>query len=223
MTTAKVRADFDRIASLAGEDSWGHNEHYHPFLLRHLPTPCRAALDIGCGTGQFSRLLATRTEQVTGVDLSPRMIEVARDRAQGHPNITFQVADVTTWLFPDEAFDCVASIATLHHLPLAKMLQKMKRTLTVGGTLLVLDLYEAVSWSDRLLELLAVPTHTAFKVLKSRHIRESQAVQEAWAEHGKDDVYPTLAAVRRVCAEVLPGAQVRRHLLWRYSIIWHKV
>ena len=38
-----VRADFDRIALLSGEE-WGHNSHYHDFLARHIPERCREAL-----------------------------------------------------------------------------------------------------------------------------------------------------------------------------------
>lgn len=222
MTTTKVRADFDRIAALTQEDSWGHNEQYHPFLLRHVPTPCHAVLDIGCGTGKFSRLLAARADKVVGLDLSPQMIEVAVARANAYPNLEFHVADVTTWPLPSETFDCVTSIATLHHLPLMETLQKIKDSLTVGGVLLVLDLYEPKSWSDRLLEMMAVPVHMLLKVLKTGRLHDSQAVQDAWAEHGQDDVYPTMDEVRQICAQVLPGAYVRRHLLWRYSIVWQK-
>jgi hypothetical protein len=54
---AVIREDFDRIARLSG-DSWNHNTQYHPFLLRQLPSRMRAALDIGCGAGAFSRLVA---------------------------------------------------------------------------------------------------------------------------------------------------------------------
>ena len=94
-----IQADFDRIALLS-PDGWDHNAHYHRFLLRHVPARCRAALDVGCGTGAFSRLLAERSDQVIALDLSPRMIEIARARAEHLPNITFQVADATNWAFP---------------------------------------------------------------------------------------------------------------------------
>jgi SAM-dependent methyltransferase len=59
------------------EDGWDHNAHYHAFLLGQLPTRCGQALDVGCGTGSFARLLAGRCDQVLGIDLSPRMVAVA--------------------------------------------------------------------------------------------------------------------------------------------------
>ena len=44
----------------------------------------------------------------------------------------------------------------------------------------------------------------------------------AWDEHGRHDSYLTLSEIRKTCADVLPGASVKRHLLWRYSLIWKK-
>jgi SAM-dependent methyltransferase len=137
-----VQADFDRIALLS-QDGWDHNGHYHSFLLKHIPASCEAALDVGCGTGAFSRLLAERSDQVVALELSPRMVEMAKARSKPYSNIEFQVADATRWVFPVEEFDCVASIATLHHLPIEEMLLKMRGALRVGGTLAILDLYES--------------------------------------------------------------------------------
>jgi len=67
--TSTIRADFDRIALLPNE-GWGHNCHYHGFLLRQLPPRCEYALDIGCGTDSLSRLLAAWSERVLALDLS---------------------------------------------------------------------------------------------------------------------------------------------------------
>ena len=94
--TQKIRQDFDRIA-LHDREKWNHNNHYHRFLLKQLPAQCKTALDIGCGTGEFSRLLAQQIEKVIAIDLSPNMIEVAKQRSRQLPNIDFQVADVMRW------------------------------------------------------------------------------------------------------------------------------
>ena len=217
--TSRIRADFDRIALLSGND-WNHNNHYHDFLLRQLPPHCTDALEIGCGTGAFSRLLASRSDRVLALDLSPQMIRVAKDHLKQYSNIDFQVADAMTWEFPIEQFDCVASIATLHHLPTEKMLCKMKETLKINGTLIILDLFQAEGLSDVLTSALAMPAHIILRLVKTGRLREPRQVREAWAEHGRHDSYPTLSQIRQVCAAVLPGARVRKHLLWRYSITW---
>jgi ubiquinone/menaquinone biosynthesis C-methylase UbiE len=216
-----VQADFDRIAPLTRE-GWDHNSHYHGFLLRQLPPRCTEALDVGCGTGTFSRLLAQRSDRVLGLDLSPRMIEVARQRSRATPNVEFVVVDATAWEFPAARFDCVASIATLHHLPAETTLARMRDALKIGGTLIVLDLFQGEGLPDVLTSLLAVPVNVALGLIRTGRLRRPRQVREAWAEHGRHDSYLTLSQVHQVCDSVLPGAQVRKHLLWRYSITWNK-
>jgi 2-polyprenyl-3-methyl-5-hydroxy-6-metoxy-1,4-benzoquinol methylase len=73
----------------------------------------REVLDAGCGEGFFSRLLAARRARVTGVDRSPRLIELAR--AQAPPGTTYRVADLSRPL-PELAgrFDAVASYMALN-------------------------------------------------------------------------------------------------------------
>src|SRR6185295_10544004 len=148
-----IQEDFDRIA-LVSDDGATHNDHYHNFLLRQLPANCQRVLEIGCGTGTFSRRLAARSEAVSAgiqsatgthvlaLDLSPEMIRLARERSAQFANLEFQLADVLQWPFPADSFDCIASIATLHHLPLSEALSKMKTALKPGGILLILDLFE---------------------------------------------------------------------------------
>jgi len=216
-----IQADFDRLALLS-RDGWDHNSHYGDLLLKHIPKNCESALEIGCGKGAFARLMAKRAGRVLALDLSPRMIQIARERSREFANIDFRVANVLEWKFPTEQFDCVASIATLHHLPMEEMLTKMKSALKANGTLLVLDLFEGEGLPDVLRSALAVLVSTILKLIKTGRVRPSRAEREAWAEHSQRDVYLTLSQVCKICADVLPGAQVRKHLLWRYSIIWKK-
>jgi SAM-dependent methyltransferase len=216
-----LRADFDRLAGLS-EDGWDHNAHYHGFLLAQLPPGCRQALDVGCGTGAFARLLAGRCDRVLGIDLAPRMVEVARARSGGHPNLDYQVADASSWPFPPVRFDCVASIAAAHHLPLAPLLRKMGEAVIPGGTLLVLDIYRPRSPADLAVSLLAVPGSRLLRLRHTGRLADPPEQRLAWEEHGRTDRYLTLGEVRAACARSLPGARVRRHLLWRYSIVWRR-
>ena len=72
---SSVEADFDRLA-LLDDQGWTSNNHYHNSLLKHLPANCENALEIGCGTGAFARLLAKRCKHVVALDLSSDMIRV---------------------------------------------------------------------------------------------------------------------------------------------------
>ncbi len=218
---AIIRADFDRLAHY-DTDAWSHNGHYHGLLLRQLPVPCEAALEIGCGTGGLARQLAARAGHVLALDLSPTMIQIAQARSAGCANIDYRVADVLSWDWPAEHFDGIVSVATLHHLPLAEILPRMRAALRPGGVLAVLDLVNSAGPRDRLLDALALPVSGVLGLLKNGRLAESPDVRAAWDAHGQHDAYLTLAEIRQACAGSLPGARVRRHLLWRYSLVWRK-
>ena len=213
--------DFDRIA-LVSTDGATHNEHYHNFLLHYLTSNCRDALEVGCGTGGFARRLAERSEHVLALDLSPEMIRLARERSAHFPNIDFQLVDVRDWSFPVACFDCIASIATLHHLPYPEILSQMKAALKPGGVLLILDLFEPAGISDSLLNLLALPVSAGLRLLHHGRLLPHREVRDAWNAHEQHDSYPTMSEVRALCERTLPGAKIRKHLLWRYSIVWQK-
>ncbi len=215
-----LQTDFDRIA-LVSPDGSLHNNHYHNFLLRQLRSNCQAALEIGCGKGEFSRRLAATSVRVLALDLSPEMIRIAR--AQAHPpNIEFEIADVMLFDLPSEGFDCVASIATLHHLPLREIFLQMKAALKLGGILLILDLFEPSGVIDTLSNPLAVLVSVTLRLIHHGHLRPSREALDAWAVHERHDIYPTMNQIRKLCAEILPGARIKKHLLWRYSVVWQK-
>jgi ubiquinone/menaquinone biosynthesis C-methylase UbiE len=220
-TSESIRADFDRIALLEG-GCWDHNAHYHEYLMRHLPRKCGRVLEIGCGAGSFSRRLARRAERVTAIDLSPQMIRLARERAKEFPNIDFVNADAMTYSCAAHQFDAVATLTTLHHLPMEDILRKISRALRPGGVFLCLDLYRRSSLSDALLDGAAFPASLLLNLIKNGSLRPPKEIREAYAEHGKTDAYLTLPEIERICARRLAGAQIKRHLFWRYSIVWKK-
>lgn len=221
-----IERDFDRLALLDDND-WTHNNHYHGFLLRQVPANCSNALEIGCGTGTFSRRLAERSQHVIALDLSSEMIRVARARSEPFQNIEYRCADVMAGDLPGRGFDCVATIATLHHLPLGEVLLKLKYSVKPGGVLLVIDLFEPErnlltldGLRDWLVNVAAMGVSGGLRLIHNGRLKQPKKVRAAWEEHGKTDSYPTMQEVRALCAEILPGAQIRQHLLWRYSIVW---
>jgi ubiquinone/menaquinone biosynthesis C-methylase UbiE len=223
-----IEKDFDRLA-LLDSDGWTHNNHYHNFLLQNVPAKCGSALEIGCGTGAFSRRLAESAERVLALDLSPEMIRVARSRSTQFPNLEFQVADVMALDFPREHFDCIATIATLHHVPSREALVKIEAALKPGGVLIVLDLFEPernmlklAGWRDAFLNLVAMGVSVSLRLIHNGRLRPPREVRAAWEEHGAHDSYPTMREITSLCTELFPEARVRRHLLWRYSIVWKK-
>jgi len=220
-TPETIRRDFDRVA-LASDERWNHNTHYHNYLLAQLPERCGRALEIGCGTGNFARLLAARAERVVALDISPQMIRLARERSASYSNIDFLEGDAMSHQFPGEQFDCVATLTTLHHLPIEAALTKIRNILKPGGVFLCLDLYQRSTLTDLLSDCVAYPTSLLLRTIKTGRPNPPRDVRAAYAEHEKTDTYPTLPQLKQTCADILPGALVTRHLLWRYSVIWKK-
>ena len=219
--TQKIREDFDRLARYDRE-GWNHNNHYHKFLLQQLPSHCKSVLDIGCGTGAFSRLLAERCDRVMAIDLSPQMITVAKQDSQNYTNINFQVADILQWKFPVEQFDAIVSIATFHHLPLETLLPNLQTALKPGGKLIILDLIQHENIQDRLSDLIAVPLNWIWQRFKNNHIQHSPEAKAAWQEHFRTDKYLTRSQAQQIYTKSYEGAKIKKHLFWRYSAVWEK-
>ena len=60
------------------------------------------------------------------------------------------------------------------------------------------------------------------RLVGSARRRQPRELSRAWAEHGETDSYLTMPELRQLSADLLPGAKVRRHLFWRYSVVWRK-
>jgi len=216
----QVRAEFDHLAALP--ESWDANTHYHRFLLRHMPPGCDHALEVGCGTGKLACALATRAKRVTAIDLSPEMISRARRRAAAHGNIELIVADAAAWDFPPRAYDFVISVATLHHLPLGRSLDALREATAPGGVLAILDLLERPGMTGVLHNAVAAPMAAVLRFVHTGRLLPPPLMRRAWREHGRGDRYLTPAELQEAVRTHLPGALVRRHLLWRYSVIWRR-
>ncbi len=93
------------------------------------------ALDAACGTGRHARALTARGHEVTGVDLTPEMLERARASV---PGASFVQADLRTLPFEDGDFELVVCGLALSHLPdLDRAVGELARVLKPGGPLVV--------------------------------------------------------------------------------------
>lgn len=97
----------------------------------------RRVLDAGCGSGPLSAALRARGAIVTGVDASPAMLELARERLGGSADL--YVADLSKPLpFADGSFDDVVSSLVLHYLEdWSAPLAELRRVLKPGGRLIL--------------------------------------------------------------------------------------
>ena len=128
-----------------------------------------SVLDLGCGTGTLSILMAEHVGpegHVVGIDLSPRMLATARRKASGS-NLTFRQANAEALPYPDASFDVVTATYTLHEMPRqarANALRECRRVLKPEGRLVVVDVHIPRSWWRRALfrALMLFETDTAW-------------------------------------------------------------
>jgi len=141
-------------AGLAAVCSYGMPRHYNGLIhfsqrLALAPwlrvPPGTRVLDVGCGVGRWSRLLAARGAHVTGIDLSPTMIAQAQRRArlQGlTSNCRFLVHDLAT-LETGQKFDLVLGVTVLQHIledaALRAALERLVAHLAADGRLVLLE------------------------------------------------------------------------------------
>lgn len=110
-------------------------------LSGSLPPPPQSVLDIGCGTGSLSVVLAQMGYIVTGIDLSPEMIAMARAKAEANGlAVTFEVMDAAQPQLAPRQFDALVCRHLLWALPgTAQVLERWVRLLKPGGRLLLVE------------------------------------------------------------------------------------
>lgn len=125
-----------RAMSLGRDGSWKRA------LISALPDlAAPACIDLACGTGDVALLLAARYPRgvVAGVDLVPRMLEMA-SRRPGCRNVAFQAGDLCALPFADGCADIVTGAYALRNAPeLRAALAEIRRILKPGGCAAVLD------------------------------------------------------------------------------------
>ena len=97
----------------------------------------------GCGFGDDAIRLATLGAEVSGSDLSPDLVEIARHRAArlGLANLHFDVCPVERTTYPDASFDLVFFNDILHHVDIPATVAEARRVLQPGGRLVINELY----------------------------------------------------------------------------------
>jgi SAM-dependent methyltransferase len=136
----------------------------------NIPLARQRALDFGCGPGRLSQALAGHFERVDGVDISPSMIELARqfnrrpDRCEYH---TLGADDLA--LFPDHHFDFIYTTMTLQHLKpryTRQYLAEFMRVLRPEGLLIFQLPSRPATLAGRLKQIVPEPLVDAYRRLR---------------------------------------------------------
>jgi ubiquinone/menaquinone biosynthesis C-methylase UbiE len=168
-------------------ESWAYDKLVGPVLatffaemhedLERLPSHGRI-LDVGCGGGHISRMLADwKTElQITGLDLSAEQIIRARHAARGYGDrLSYVVGTATSMPFEDNSFDALISIGSLKHWPDRSLgLRECIRVVRPGGTLVITETDRSCRFEDmnRFVDRIALPSFAkpVFRMVYRTHV-----------------------------------------------------
>jgi len=104
------------------------------------PSEGIAVLDVGCGTGAHLEHYQNARCNVSGIDQSPSMLQVARDRLGERADL--YLGDASNMPYPDKEFDLIIMSAVLHEMPRgvrSAVINEAKRTLKEEGRILLID------------------------------------------------------------------------------------
>lgn len=207
-----VVGTFNRRPPRPGRPPWNHNIAYYPVVLEAAPSPCRRALDVGCGQGLLIEELSAVAQSVVGIERDHVALAAAAQRTEHLGNVTLVESDVFDAELPLGGFDLVSAVAVLHHMPLEAGLARLAALVAPGGTLVVVGMAKSQGWRD------LTRTAAAFPVANVEVLR-----------HGHTDVgaptadpSETLGEVKAAAARIVPGARVHPRLLFRYTLIWNR-
>ena len=102
-------------------------------LSNHLRVGMRV-LELGCGTGYFTRELARSGADIVAIDVSPELLEIARADCST-PNVRYEIQDACVMSYRDAVFDSVVGSSVLHHFEIKGALLEIYRVLKSGGTI----------------------------------------------------------------------------------------
>jgi trans-aconitate 2-methyltransferase len=138
-------------------------------LVAAIPTTeVNVAIDLGCGPGNSTQVLAERFASATirGIDSSDDMLKEARQRL---PELSFELADIATWR-PDQRFDVILANASLQWVPdHAELYPRLVNLLNPGGTLAVQTPDNLEEPAHRLAREIASSGRWADKIGSVRH------------------------------------------------------
>mgnify|MGYP002777048749 FL=1 len=143
MTKTTVREQYDQMAAKYDRRWSSYITNTLSFLQDWTQiSPQDKVLDVACGTGEFEQLVLTQqpTQEIIGVDISEKMLAIARQKLHAYPNVSFHTALASALPFPDNSFDAIVSASSFHYFedPVAALVE-MKRVLKPHGRVAILD------------------------------------------------------------------------------------
>ncbi|MFW8602460.1 class I SAM-dependent methyltransferase [Desulfobacterota bacterium M19] len=142
----------------------GHSQSMDMLIEMSKVSSSDVVLDLACGPGLVACEFAPHARHVTGIDITPKMIEQAKERQKKKKldNITWQIGDVLPLVFPDDHFSIVLTRYSFHHfINPGAVVAEMIRVCKPGGKVMIADVVlppEKIVAYDKL-EKMRDPSH----------------------------------------------------------------
>lgn len=178
------------VPGVAGEIA---HEHWHRYAFARRFAAGRRVLDVACGEGYGSALLARVAGNVIGVDAAADTVSHARATYAAHANLRFEAASAAALPLPDATVDVVVSFETVEHLPRElqpRMLEEIARVLADDGVL-----------------VLSAPNPVEYS--------QARGYRNPYHEHE-----PARAELEALLARAFPAQRWYRQRRWFGSAIW---
>jgi ubiquinone/menaquinone biosynthesis C-methylase UbiE len=104
-------------------------------MLSESITPGMNVLELGCGTGNFTKELCNTKANIRAIDIALDLISIAKENIKNE-HVEFLIENAHTMSFPNELFDAVVGSSVLHHLEIDDALKDIFRVLKPGGKIL---------------------------------------------------------------------------------------
>lgn len=194
------------------------------FFTKNLSVNKGTALDIGCGSGILAFELAQHYDRVVAVDISPKMLTIARHKRSAS-NIEYIEMDAGHLSF-ETKFDLIVSAATFHHLQnLPAALQAIKKLLNPHGKVVFVDNISEVETPTVISYLLGagkdfIPDCYQYGFRNASRLFKFR-ISPSWLKHLSSDKYFTEGRFKKVYGRCFPGAYFVKlgcfmGIIWEY-------
>jgi len=239
---AKVATAFDELLPLC-ETISTQSRFLDDEVLAYAPDNCTHTVDLGCGYGDLSRKLAGCCDNVTGYDISHRMIDEARKRNERAEsgNVTFVEGDCEELIHDFRDVDYVVCVRAIHYFDIAALLGLLRATAKPGARLIVVGISRKFHRNAFLNLVLESVFYAAHPCLAWRFVRrfglklfiEIHRLKflldrsPLWNRHIDslifDGMLTTYSECARLYRDLLPGCSIERITVREFIVRWEKV
>jgi alkylated DNA repair protein alkB homolog 8 len=164
----KILKDIEKGYDLMADKFSNTRKHFwndFDFILDYIENNDKI-LDFGCGNGRLLELLSSKKIEYFGVDISQKLIDLAKKKYQSEKANFQKISSLPTLSFPDNFFNLIFSISVFHHFPksYAKTMANEIYRLTAPGGIVIISVWNL--WQKRYLKYLLRPEFAWKKIFR---------------------------------------------------------